>query len=252
MKRYVLQISYDGTHYHGWQIQPNVVSVQEIIQEKLALLLRFSGKIVGSGRTDTGVHALNQYAHFDYPENLHPKFLSTLNRLLPVDISVKKVWIATEENFHTRHSALSREYLYFIHNRKNPFFTRYSWNFHKPLDIEAMNKGVSYLLHHKDFTTFCKKGGQTKDNLCDVQYARWHTWKHGYVFKIEANRFLRSMVRFIVGTLVEVGTGKRSPENIARILQKKDNKEAGKLAPPTGLFLAKVNYPEKALKILQK
>ncbi len=252
MPRYILQIAYDGTNYHGWQVQPDVVSIQEVLQEKIALLLRSPLKVTGSGRTDTGVHAFNQYAHFDFSEKLHPQFLKTLNGILPRDISVKKLLLAFDENFHTRHSAVSREYLYFIHTRKNPFLQRYSWFYYKPLDINAMNKASVYLLKHKDFTTFCKRGSQTKDNLCEIYFARWHKWKHGLVFKIEANRFLRSMVRFIVGTLVEVGTGKRPPENIDKILSLKNNKEAGVLAPPTGLFLSQVNYPKNSWKVIRE
>ncbi len=246
--RFLLQLSYDGTNYHGWQIQPNAITVQETIQNKMSILLQSEIKITGSGRTDAKVHALNQFAHFDYNKNLPENFIQKINLMLPEDIVIKKVF-KVPENFSARHSAIKRAYLYFITTQKNPFIRNYSWFVYKPLNIPLMNEQAKLLIGEKDFTSFSKKGSQVKHNFCKVHYAKFRKWKYGYVFKIEANRFLRAMVRFIVGTLVEIENKKTSVEEI---LLQKDNKFAGKLAPPTGLFLANVEYPENNLTLIQK
>lgn len=241
--RFFITLSFDGTNYHGWQIQPNSDSVQQRLQEALSTLLRQPIEVVGAGRTDTGVHARMMVAHFDWEELIDGKQLAyKLNKFLPQDIAVQEVRLVDEE-MHARFSATSRTYHYFIHMRKDPFQQAYSWQVPFKLDFEKMNEAAKVLLEYKDFTSFSKVNTDTKTNLCNVKEAFWEEiapdrWR----FTITANRFLRNMVRAIVGTLVEVGRGRLSPEDIRRIIEAKDRCSAGESVPAKGLFLVDIKY----------
>ena len=241
--RFFITLSFDGTNYHGWQIQPNSDSVQQRLQEALSTLLRQPVEVVGAGRTDTGVHARMMVAHFDWEELIDGKQLAyKLNKFLPQDIAVQEVRLVDEEK-HARFSATSRTYHYFIHMRKDPFQQAYSWQVPFKLDFEKMNEAAKVLLEYKDFTSFSKVNTDTKTNLCDVKEAFWEEiapdrWR----FTITANRFLRNMVRAIVGTLVEVGRGRLSPEDVRRIIEAKDRCSAGESVPAKGLFLVDIKY----------
>lgn len=243
--RFFITLSFDGTNYHGWQIQPNSDSVQQRLQEALSTLLRQPVEVVGAGRTDTGVHARMMVAHFDWEELIDGKQLAyKLNKFLPQDIAVQEVRLVDEEK-HARFSATSRTYHYFIHTRKDPFLQAYSWQVPYALDFEKMNEAAKVLLEYKDFTSFSKVGTDVKTNLCDLREAYWEEvaperWR----FTITANRFLRNMVRAIVGTLVEVGRGRISIEEMRQIIEAKDRCQAGESVPAKALFLVNIKYDD--------
>ena len=241
--RYFITLSYDGTHYHGWQIQPNGDSVQQRLQESLSTLLRQTVEVVGAGRTDAGVHARMMVAHFDWDENIDGKQLTyKLNKLLPPDIAVQEVKQVSDE-LHARFSATRRTYHYFIHIGKNPFLQAYSWQIPFALDFEKMNEAAKIILEYKDFTSFSKVNTDTKTNLCDQHEAYWEEVSPGqWRFTITANRFLRNMVRAIVGTLVEVGRGKISIEDVRQVIEAKDRCRAGESVPGKALFLVDIKY----------
>ncbi|MBO7119270.1 MAG: tRNA pseudouridine(38-40) synthase TruA [Bacteroidaceae bacterium] len=247
--RFFIILSYDGTRYHGWQIQPNGDSVQQRLQEALSTLLRQPIEVVGAGRTDTGVHARMMVAHFDLDPTQPPLIgemvndLSyKLNKLLPQDIAVQEVR-QVNEDMHARFSALARTYHYYIHTYKDPFLTAYSWQVPFKLDFEKMNEAAKVLLEYKDFTSFSKVGTDVKTNLCDLKEAFWEEVAPGqWRFTITANRFLRNMVRAIVGTLIEVGRGRISKEDLRRIIEAKDRCSAGESVPAKGLFLVDIKY----------
>ena len=241
--RFFITLSYDGTRYHGWQIQPNGDSVQQELQQALSTLLRQPVEVVGAGRTDTGVHAKMMVAHFDWEEPLDGKQLSyKLNKLLPQDIAVQEVRQVSED-MHARFSAISRTYHYYIHTHKDPFLQAYSWQIPFALDFDKMNEAAKVLLEYKDFTSFSKVNTDTKTNLCDLKEAYWEEVAEGqWRFTITANRFLRNMVRAIVGTLVEVGRGRTSIEEMRQIIEAKDRCQAGESVPGKGLFLVDIKY----------
>lgn len=241
--RFFITLSYDGTRYHGWQIQPNGDSIQQRLQEALSTLLRQPIEVVGAGRTDTGVHAKMMVAHFDWDEPLDSSQLAyKLNKLLPQDIAVQEVRQVTED-MHARFSATSRTYHYFIHTHKDPFLFAYSWQIPYKLDFDKMNEAAKVLLEYKDFTSFSKVNTDVKTNLCDLKEAYWQEMAPGqWRFTITANRFLRNMVRAIVGTLVEVGRGKLSTDDVRRIIEAKDRCQAGESVPGNALFLVNIKY----------
>ena len=240
---YFITLSYDGTRYHGWQIQPNSESIQQRLQDALATLLRQPLEVVGAGRTDTGVHARKMVAHFSHDEPLDCRQLTyKLNKFLPQDIAIQKIRPVADD-MHARFSATARTYHYFINTRKDPFLSAYSWQVPYRLDFEAMNEAAKVLFDYDDFTSFSKVGTDTKTNICHLQEAHWDELSDGYWrFTITANRFLRNMVRAIVGTLVEVGRGKWTREDVRRIIEAKDRCKAGESVPAKGLFLADVKY----------
>ena len=242
--RYFVFFSYDGTAYHGWQIQPNAHSVQAEMQRALSLLLGSDAELVGAGRTDTGVHARVMAAHFDAAPIDCAELARRLNRVLPADIEVDRI-VPVSDDAHARFSALSRTYHYFVRRRKLPFRRHYAALFAFPLDIDRMNAAAAVLLGTHDFASFCKVGGNSKTTLCRVDAAAWtevepDLWR----FEIKADRFLRNMVRAIVGTLIDVGRGKISVDDFADIIQSRDRCAAGESAPANGLFLVDVAYPE--------
>ena len=240
--RYFIQLSYDGTAYHGWQIQPNGESVQEALQRALSTLLRTDVEVVGAGRTDAGVHARMMVAHMDSPVELDCLQLAyKLNKLLPRDIAVQRIWPVADD-MHARFSATSRTYRYYIHTRKSPFERHYSWLVTFPLDFNRMNEAAKLLLQYEDFTSFSKVNTDTKTNLCHVTEARWDEIPEGAVFTITANRFLRNMVRAVVGTLIEVGRGRMTLEEFRRVIEQQDRCSAGESVPGHALFLENITY----------
>ena len=243
MNRYFITLSYDGTRYHGWQIQPNGDSVQARLQEALSTLLRVAVSVTGAGRTDTGVHARMMVAHFDYEDMLDcPQLTYRLNKILPQDIAVQKVEPVAED-MHARFSATSRTYHYFVHTRKEPFCRHYSWLLHGEIDFGAMNEAAQMLLQYHDFTSFSKVNTDTKTNLCTITEAHWDEIAPGqWRFTITANRFLRNMVRAIVGTLLEVGRGRMTKEEFCKVIEQQDRCSAGESVPGNGLFLVNIEY----------
>lgn len=249
MSRYFIELSYDGTSYHGWQVQPNGVSVQETLQQALSTLLRQDVEVVGAGRTDAGVHASMMVAHFDGPEELDcAQLVYKLNKLLPHDIAIRRVY-QVPDDMHARFSATSRTYHYYIHTRKSPFLRHYSWLVTFPLDFDKMNEAASRLLEFEDFTSFSKVNTDTKTNICHVTEAQWKeitplegqgggAWR----FTITANRFLRNMVRAIVGTLIEVGRGRMTVDEFCQVIEQKNRCSAGESVPGHALFLTEVKY----------
>lgn len=241
--RYFITFSYDGTAYHGWQIQPHSLSVQEELQKAMSILLRQPMEVVGAGRTDTGVHARKMVAHFDYDEEVDcPQLVYKLNKLLPRDIAVQQVEPVAED-LHARFSAKSRTYHYFVHMGKNPFLRSYSWQVYGNIDFELMNQAASVLMEYKDFTSFSKVNTDTKTNDCTITEAHWdRVGEDQWCFTITANRFLRNMVRAIVGTLMEVGRGRMTIEQLRRVIDAKDRCCAGDSVPGNALFLVQVKY----------
>lgn len=244
MNRYFVFFSYDGTAYHGWQIQPNANTVQQELQRALSLLLRSEVEVVGAGRTDTGVHARRMAAHFDCPTPLTdcPQTVYRLNRILPQDIAVLDV-VPVAPDAHARFSATARTYHYYIHTRKNPFARPFSLQMNFPLDFERMNRAARLFLAHDDYAAFCKTGGDNKTTICHVTRAEWvQTAPDCWYFVITANRFLRNMVRAVVGTLVDVGRGRITLEQFAAILHSGTRSDAGESMPAKALFLEEVEY----------
>jgi tRNA pseudouridine38-40 synthase len=245
--RYFIFISYKGTSYHGWQIQPNSVTVQKILDEALSLVLSEIINTTGAGRTDTGVHAIFFCAHFesispDLPAN--DNLVYRLNQFLPVDISVNSLKKVVPDA-NARYSAISRTYKYYISRIKDPFFNNSSWYLHGKLDINTMNKACDLLLHHSDFTSFSRLHSGAKSNICKIYKAVWEEADNRLVFTIKADRFLRNMVRAIVGTMVDIGFGKMDLKEFEDIILAKDRCKAGQSAPAKGLFLVDIEYPDE-------
>lgn len=243
MQRYFLYIAYNGSNYHGWQIQPNGNSIQEELNKAISTLLRSDIYVVGAGRTDSGVHAREMVAHFDTTQALSHEFVRRLNGILPADIAATQL-VATKPEAHARFSALAREYQYHVCTAKNPFLQQYAHRVIPTIDFELMNKAAEKLFDYTDFTSFSKLHTDTKTNLCTITKAVWEERGEEWVFTIEANRFLRNMVRAIVGTLLNVGNGCISIDDFCRIIEKKDRGAASASAPAKALFLTKVTYPE--------
>jgi len=245
MARFFLKLAYDGTNYHGWQVQENAHTVQAELEKKIGLMLSDKISVTGCGRTDTGVHAQEFYAHFDTGKMpFEPKdFVYKLNRFLPVDIAVFDLFEVSPD-MHTRFSAVSRTYKYFINTKKNPFNTKYSYYFNGDLDVDAMNRAAKYITKYDDFTSFSKLHTQTATNICKISEAAWEVLNDGrLIFTITADRFLRNMVRAVVGTLIEVGKKRITPEDVKSIIEAKDRSKAGFSVPANGLFLEKIKYP---------
>lgn len=243
--RYFIFISYRGTSYHGWQIQPNSLTVQQILDDALSVVLNEKILTIGAGRTDTGVHALFFCAHFDsiIPDLTSVKnIIFKLNSFLPKDISVTSIKQVLP-NANARFSAISRLYTYYISRNKDPFSENTSWMIHSDLNIIIMNEACSILLDYSDFTSFSKLHSDTKTNICKIYLANWEQKDNLLIFTIKADRFLRNMVRAIVGTMVEIGSGKINLKEFEDIILAKDRCKAGKSAPAKGLFLTDIEYP---------
>ena len=243
IQRYFIRFAYDGTRYHGWQIQPNGISVQEVLQKALSTILRHDISVVGAGRTDAGVHARTMFAHFDLDAAIDCKQLAyKLNRLLPCDISVQSVE-PVDADMHARFSATSRKYHYYVHTQKNPFLRTYSCELRYDLDFDLMNEAAAHLLEVKDFGAFCKTHTDVKTTLCNVTEARWIEQSPGqWYFVIVANRFLRNMVRAVVGTLIEVGRHRMTIDRFKSVVAGKCRSDAGESMPGNALFLEDIKY----------
>lgn len=246
MCRYFIYLSYDGTNYHGWQIQPNGISVQEVLMKALSTFLRKPVEVVGAGRTDAGVHARLMVAHFDFDAELDcATVVDKLNRLLPPDVAVHRVR-RVKSDAHARFDATYRTYKYYITTCKDPFSRAFSWRIFQTLDFEKMNEAAQALFDYIDFTSFSKLHTDVKTNNCKMMYARWEQiGEHDWVFTIQADRFLRNMVRAVVGTLVEVGKGKLTVEGFRKVIEEKNRCSAGTSVPGNALFLVDVGYPEE-------
>ncbi len=245
-KRYFIELSFLGTHYRGWQKQAHATTVQSTVETAIHKISGEHIKVVGAGRTDTGVHARFFVAHFDTDNKLFTdksNFIYKMNSILPQDIALNNILSVTQEA-HARYSALSRTYEYRIHHKKDPFLTDLSWYYSRPLNLEAMNKAANILPDHSDFTSFSKLHSNVKTNTCHIKQAFWKQENHVLVFKIEADRFLRNMVRAIVGTLIGVGNGKIIAADFKRIIESKDRRMALSSAPAQGLSLVDVKYPD--------
>jgi tRNA pseudouridine38-40 synthase len=243
MRRYRIDLSYDGSAFFGFQVQPNQASVQASIELVLCRLNKDRKvKLVGCGRTDTGVHAKHFVAHFEvhWEEDLE-KIRFKLNKMLPNTIAIHHLSTCPDD-FHARFSAKKRSYQYYIHQEKNPFKTGYSYHFPYPLNLEKMNQAAQFLIGKHDFSSFSKTRTQVSNNFCEVHEAFWKKENEQYVFTIGANRFLRNMVRAIVGTLLLVGEEKIDPQDLLKIIAAKNRQEAAFSVPPQGLFLWKVHY----------
>lgn len=241
--RYFVWFSYDGTAYHGWQIQPNGNSVQEELQRALSTLLREEISVTGAGRTDAGVHARQMVAHFDFSEAIDLEQLAyKLNRILPCDIAVDRVELV-DDDMHARFSATSRTYHYYIHTKKDPFSRPYSTELHYELDFDKMNEAGRILMTYDDFGAFCKSHSDVKTTLCRVTKAEWvQTSETSWYFEITANRFLRNMVRAVVGTLIDVGRGRLTLDDLRKVIEGKRRTEAGESMPANALFLENIRY----------
>ena len=245
MNRYFIYLAYNGTRYCGWQIQPNGLSLQQCIEDKLSILLRSPISIVGAGRTDAGVHARQMVAHFDVENPIDDLRLLTdkLNNLLPYDIAIERI-VRVHEEAHARFNALSRTYRYYISDRKDPFCDEWVCRMSlKGIDFERMNDACKVLYEYSDFTSFSKLHTDVKTHICRIAYAQWKQEDGRWFFSIQADRFLRNMVRAIVGTLFEVGRGKCSLSEFREVIEAKNRCRAGTSVPAKGLSLVEIAYP---------
>lgn len=243
--RYFIRLAYNGAPFCGWQIQPNGTSVQGELERAFSLILNEEIAIIGCGRTDAGVNARNFYAHFDSSQKLTREELAQLvhriNRFLPKEIVIFEIF-PVHNDLHARFSATERTYKYYISRRKNPFDTQFAYPLHIPLDISLMNEAANYLLTVEDFTSFSKLHTQTHTNICNVTKALWHQTDNQLIFEISANRFLRNMVRAVVGTLLWVGNGKITLKQFKEIIAAKNRCKAGFSVPANALFLEDIRY----------
>lgn len=244
--RYFVQLSYFGKPYHGWQIQPNAITVQETLNHVFSTLLNENINLVGAGRTDTGVHAKDMWAHFETDAILDTNFIAKANSFLQEPIAIHQIF-EVGDNHHTRFDAVSREYEYHITLKKDPFLSDYAWRVRKKPDLKKMNDAANLLFEFVDFTSFSKSKTQTKTNNCKILKAGWEQQGDRLIFTIKADRFLRNMVRAIVGTLLEIGHDKKTIEEFRELILAKDRTRAGESAPAHGLFLTKVDYPQNII-----
>lgn len=242
--RFFIEFSYNGKAYHGWQNQPDAITVQEVLEKALSTMLKAEISVMGAGRTDTGVHASQMFAHFDYDTEINAKDLVyKLNSFLPKDIAVINVFEVNGEA-HARFDALSRTYHYKISTSKNVFNYDFAYQVQLPLNVEDMNKACEILLEYRDFQCFSKSNTDVKTYYCDIKEAFWTQDNNQLIFTITADRFLRNMVRAIVGTMVNIGLGKLKPEALHAIIASKNRSNAGFSVPAHGLYLVKIVYPE--------
>ncbi len=242
--RYFFEIAYNGKNYNGWQSQKNGLGVQEVVEEAMSKLLRAKVAITGSGRTDAGVHCEQQYFHTDVDGDVtSSNFLIRLNSFLPKDIVIKNVF-PVKETASARYDAIERSYRYDITRVKDPFLTEYAWHFFKEINVQTMNRAAALLVGEHDFECFSKVKTDVNHFICDIKKVEWIVDGNRLVFQISANRFLRGMVRAIVGTLLDVGSGKIELKEFKQIVESKDRKKAGANVPAHGLYLVSVKYPE--------
>lgn len=243
--RYFLKLAYRGSPFHGWQYQPNAISVQEVLNTKLSQILGLTINVVGAGRTDTGVHAREMFAHFDLEKPIANGngFLDSLNKMLAPDIVVEALYKVKPEA-HARFDATERSYEYHIQRKRSPFHQDLATGIYYPLNLEKMKEATQLLIFKGDFSSFSKSKTQTKTNICELREAYWEIQENHWIFHISADRFLRNMVRAIVGSLLEVGRERMSIEDFGKMIAGKDRREAGESVPPQGLYLTQVKYPE--------
>lgn len=249
MPRYFIQLSFKGTRYHGWQIQPGSVSVQEVLENALSTILREKTSVTGAGRTDTGVHASFYVLHFDTRSEVSDsrKLVYRLNSFLPSDIAIQDMWKVTGDA-HARFSAISRTYKYFITLEKDPFVAETAYYLRVKPDVSKMNEAAKILMEYTDFTSFSRLHTDVKTNLCKIFLAEWVLQNNQLVFTVTADRFLRNMVRAIVGTLLDVGKGKVSTGDFRTVIEARNRGAAGASAPAHGLFLTHVEYPRELMR----
>lgn len=246
MHRYFLEVSYKGSNYSGFQKQENANSIQAEAEKALLILLNEEIELTGSSRTDAGVHALQNFFHFDYAGPIHSQFVYRMNAILPNDIVMMNL-IKVPEDAHCRFDAIGRAYKYFIYKRKNPFLHDRAYYYPYSLNIENLIKAASILREYNDFTTFSKRNTQVKSFLCDIEQSKWIQEKDVLVYYVKANRFLRGMVRGLTATMLQVGRGKISCEDMRTIINARDCTKANFSVPSQGLFLVHVQYPESIL-----
>jgi tRNA pseudouridine38-40 synthase len=242
--RYFLKIAYNGSRFHGWQIQPNGYTVQEHLNKKISLILRKEINVMAAGRTDTGVHANEMFAHFDWEGELNSpkKLCSTLNKMLAPDVVISTI-LKVKDDAHARFDAIERAYEYRINRHRDPFQHKLAANIYYPLDLDAMQAATILLIGKRDYSSFSKTRTQTKTNICDIRQAYWEECGEQWIFHISADRFLRNMVRAIVGSLLEVGRGRMSIEGFMAMIEAKNRRMAGESVPAQGLYLNRVMYP---------
>lgn len=245
--RYFIELSYFGKAYHGWQRQPNAISVQQVLEEVFTTLTGSEKSLVAAGRTDAGVHAKQLFAHFEGDKIEDTvDLVFRMNSFLPDDISVKRIFEVHAEA-HARFDATERTYEYWLVQQKNPFYSDTAHYVNRPVNIQKMNEAAKVIMEHTDFESFSKSQTDVKTYLCDLKKAQWQEVEDRLVFTISADRFLRNMVRAIVGTLLEVGHGKRSIDDVKIILESKDRSKAGPSVPAKGLYLVEIKYLQKAI-----
>ena len=245
--RYFIELSYNGSQYHGWQNQPNAITVQEVLEGALSTLLKESISIVGAGRTDTGVHAMQMFAHFDYNNTLDPENLVfKLNSFLPKDIAIQDIF-EVKEDAHARFDAVSRTYVYRVNTRKDVFQNDLSYWFKQEIDVAIMNEASKILFDYKNFKCFSRSNTDVKTYNCSIMEAQWQEKEGEIVFTITADRFLRNMVRAIVGTMLDIGIHKMTLESLHDIIKSEDRSQAGASAPGHALFLKEIKYPNSIL-----
>jgi len=242
MQRYFLEVMYKGTHYSGFQVQENAPTVQAAVEKAFLVLQRQPVVLTGSSRTDTGVHARQNFFHFDFDAALHPQFLYKINAILPRDIVLKNVYSVPPEA-HCRFDALARSYRYYVYQHKDPFLEDRAYYFPFTIDLEKMREAATVIKEYHDFTSFSKRNTQVKTFICTLLESEWLEENGQLVYAIKANRFLRGMVRGITGTMLQVGRGKLSVEDFRKVIEAKDCRKADFAVPGYGLFLQEVIYP---------
>jgi tRNA pseudouridine38-40 synthase len=243
MPRYFLEVSYKGTNFSGFQVQANAVTIQEEIEKAFRILQKDELVLTGSSRTDAGVHALQNFFHFDYDKPIHAHFIYKMNAIISDDIVIKKL-IPVKADAHCRFDAISREYKYFIYRRKDPFMKDRGYFYPYKLDLEKMQQAAEMIKVYQDFTSFSKRKTQVKSFICDIQQSEWQLEDGTILYYVQADRFLRGMVRALVATMLLVGRGKISVDQFQKIIKQKDSTQAYFAVPAHGLFLVAVNYPE--------
>ena len=242
--RYFFEISYKGTNFHGWQIQNNAISIQEIIQDRISQLIRVPTEITGSGRTDAGVHALHQVFHADFIDKIDRiDFKYHLNQVLPDDIFINQI-LEVKHDAHARFDATSRSYNYIIADSKNPFKTGLNYLYNRPINLELLNEASKLLVGKHDFESFSKVKTQVHNFVCEIFEASWSSKEHEIIFFVKANRFLRGMVRAMVGTLLMVNENKIEAADLRDIINAKNRSKAGRSVPPEGLYMSEISYPD--------
>ena len=241
MPRYFLEVSYKGTEYSGFQVQKNANSIQAELEKAFKILQKEEVSMTGSSRTDTGVHALQNYLHFDYDGKINPHFVYKMNAILPSDIVIKQL-IPAKAEAHCRFDAMSREYRYYIYQNKNPFLEDRAWYFPYKINGEKLQKAAGLIMEYNDFTSFSKRNSQVKTHLCDIMESKWEFKKDYLVYNVKANRFLRGMVRALVATMLQAGRENITLKDFRKIITSKDCSKANFSAASHGLFLKSVNY----------